>query len=98
MAKYMALFDVDTSRLSDDPKMRKAQLLGAEELVAQKLKEGVLKEWGSFAGELRGYMIFEGSAVDLHAITALWVPVVKFTTREVLTIDEINKVTKALPE
>jgi hypothetical protein len=94
----MALFEVDASRTPDDAKARKAQWLGAQELVAKKLKEGVLKEWGGFAGEMSGYIIVEGSAVDLHAITALWVPMVKFTTKEILTIDEVNKVTKALPD
>ena len=97
MARYMAFFEVDSSRTPDDAKARKAQWLAAQELVKTKLKEGVLKEWGAFAGELSGYVVVEGSAVDLHAVTALWVPLVKFTTKQIITIEEVNKVTKALP-
>jgi hypothetical protein len=40
----------------------------------------------------------EGSAADLHALTALCVPMVKFTAKQILTIEELDKITKALPE
>jgi hypothetical protein len=96
MAKFMVLWEVDTNRIPEDAKVRKARSLAAQESVMGKLKEGVLKEWGLFAGEMSGYIIVEGSAVDLQTLTSLWVPMVKFTTtKEVLTINEVNK---ALPE
>ena len=98
MAKYMVLWEVDTNRTPEDPKAKKAQWLGFQELMVKQLKEGAVKEWGEFAGELNGYVIFEGSAVDLHTQNISWVPFVKLTTKEVLTIDKVNKATKALPE
>lgn len=98
MAKYMVLWEVDTNRTPEDPKAKKAQFLGFGEIVKKQLKEGGVKEWGLFAGEMSGYTIFEGSAVDLHTFTTIWTPVVKFTTRQVMTVDEVNKATKALPE
>jgi muconolactone delta-isomerase len=98
MAKYMMLWEVDTSRTPEDPKAKKNQQLGFQELVTKQLKEGILKEWGLFAGEWCGYVIFEGSAVELQTAVSMWVPFVKFKTREVMTIDEVIKATKALPE
>jgi len=98
MAKYMVLWEVDTSKTPEDPKAKKAQHLGFQELVAKQLREGAIKEWGCFAGEGCGYVIYEGSAVNLQTFNFMWVPFVKFTTREVLTIDEVIKATKALPE
>ena len=98
MAKYIAFFEVDTSKTPDDAKARKAQWLASHKLVKAKLKEGVLKEWGAFAGELGGYIVVEGTAADLHAVAALWMPLVKFKTKEVLTIDEVDRITKGLPE
>jgi hypothetical protein len=97
MARYMVLWEVDPSRTPEDPKAKKAQLLGFGEAVVKQLKEGVVKDWGLFAGEMSGYTIFEGSTVDLHTFNTMWVPFVKFKAREVLTIDEVNKATKALP-
>jgi hypothetical protein len=98
MARYMVLWEVDTSRTPEDPKVKKAQLLGFVELVMKQLKKGVIKEWGEFAGEAFGYAIFEGSAVDLHTFHTMWSPFVKFKVRELMTIDEVNKAYKALPE
>ena len=98
MAQYMLLWEADTSRTPEDPKAKKAQVLGFGEAIVKQLKEGTIKEWGAFAGEVEGYVIFEGSAVKLHTLTATWAPFVKFTVKEVLTIDEVNKAFKALPE
>ena len=98
MARYMALWEVDASKTPEDAKAKKAQWLGFQELVRKQLKEGIMKEWGLFAGEMSGYFIFEGSAVELHTLTTTYVPFVKFTTRELMTIDEVIKATKALPE
>ena len=98
MAKYMVLWEVDTSRTPEDPKAKKAQLLKFQELVKKQLKEGVLKEWGGFVGEMNGYTVFEGRTIDLHTLTTMWIPFVKFTVREVMAIDAVNKATKALPE
>jgi len=98
MARYLVLSETDTSRTPEDPKAKKAQWLVFQELIMKQLKEGVIKEWGFVAGEMRAYAVFEGNAVDLHTLTARWVPFVKFTVSELLTIDELNKATKALPD
>jgi len=98
MARFMVLWEVDTSRTPEDPKAKKAQLLGFGESVVKQLKEGIVKDWGLFAGEMRGYTIFEGSTVDLHTFTTMWAPFAKFKARQVMTAEEVNQATKALPE
>jgi hypothetical protein len=98
MAKYLVLSETDTSRTPEDPKAKKAQWLAFQELIVKQLKEGVLKEWGFVAGEMRAFAIFEGSAVDLQTLTSRWVPFVKFKVSELLTIYELKKATKALPD
>ena len=86
MAKYLVLSETDTSRTPEDPKTKKAQWLGFQELIMKQLKEGVLKEWGFVVGEMRAFAIFEGSAVDLQTLTASWVPFVKFKVSELLMV------------
>ena len=98
MAKYMTLWEIDISRIPEDQKAKKAKLQGFGKAVLKQLKEGTIKDWGVFAGEMGGYTIFEGNAVDLHAYNAMWAPVGQFKVRQVLTIDEVNKATDALPE
>jgi hypothetical protein len=89
--------EVDTGKTPEDP-AKKQQQLGFQELVMKQLNEGILKEWGLFAGEWCGYVIVEGSAVQLQTIVGMWIPFVKFKARELMTIKEVNKATKALPE
>jgi len=98
MAKYLVFAEVDTSRTPEDPKAKKAQWLGFQEQTKKMLKEGAIKEWGFIAGEMRAFTIFEGSAVDLQTLTSRWVPFIKFKVSEFLTIDQLNKATKALPD
>jgi len=98
MAKYILLWEVDSTRTPEDGKTKKAQWLGFQDMVARHLKEGLMKAWGGFVGEMKGFAIFEGSATDLHTITATWTPFVKFNVREILSVEEVNKATKALPE
>jgi hypothetical protein len=98
MAKYLLISETDTSRTPEDPKAKKARWLGFQEQIMKMMKEGVLKEWGFIAGEMRAYAIYEGSAVDLRTFTSMWIPFVKSKVSEFLTIDELNKATKAMPD
>ncbi len=98
MAKYMALWEIETSRTPEDPKAKRAQWLKFDEIVAKQLKEGLITDWGLFPGEGAGYVIFEGSGVNLHTFLSMWSPYVRFKTRETLSIDQVIKATKALPE
>ena len=98
MAKYMVLWEIDTSRTPEDPKAKKAQLRGFGDVVVKQMKEGKIKEWGVFAGEMCGFTIFEGSVTDLHIFNTLWVPFVNPKVRQIMTIDEVNRAADALPE
>ena len=98
MAKYMALWEMDTSRTPEDPKAKKAQHLSFLEIVATQIKDGIIKDWGVFAGEGSGFVVVEGNAVKLHTLLAMWSPFVRFKTRESLTVSEAIKANKALPE
>jgi hypothetical protein len=98
MAKYMVLWKIDTSRTPEDPKTKKAQYRGFGDAVLKQMKEGRIKEWGIFAGETRGFTIFEGSISDLHIHNTVWVPFVELEVHEIMTIDEVNRASEALPE
>jgi hypothetical protein len=98
MAKYLVISELDTSRTPEDPKAKKAQWLAWQELIVKALKDGSIKDWGYVAGENHAYAIFEGNAVDLHTLTSNWVPFVTFKVDELLSIDELIKATKALPD
>jgi hypothetical protein len=98
MAKYMMLWEIDTSRTPEDPKVKKAQWMGFNDIVANHLKEGFIKDWGCFVGDKCGYIIFEGTPIEVHALAAKWLPFIQWTVKELMTLDDAIKATKALPD
>jgi hypothetical protein len=97
MARYLVLWEIDTTKTPEDPKAKKAQYLAFGDLVKKQLQEGAVKEWGLFLGSAEGYNIFEGSNVELQTLIGMWTPFIRFNTRELMTIDEVIKANKALP-
>ena len=98
MAKYLVLWEVDVSRTPEDPKAKKEQWLGMLAQMKKHLKEGIVKDYGEYSETTRGYLIFEGSVVELNTYLAAWIPFVKFKVHDTLTVDELIKATKALPD
>jgi hypothetical protein len=51
------------------------------EIVRQDIKEGRIKEWGVFVGELNGYSVAEGTKVEIGSMLLRFGPLVYFTER-----------------
>ena len=96
MEKYLLLWKLDRSRYSDDPGERGAGWNILMQAVKKDLKEGSIKDWGVFAGEGRGYSVFEGSAADIHLFIQKYAPFVIFETHPVLDADKAHDVIKKL--
>ncbi|NVM00742.1 MAG: hypothetical protein HWN67_00280 [Candidatus Helarchaeota archaeon] len=63
-------------------------------MVKEDVKSGKIKEWGAFAGELRGYTVLEGTPIEISDFTTQYAPFVTFTTHILLSVDEVEKVIK----
>ena len=58
-------------------------------MVKADLGEGLLKDWGSFPGDKRGYCILEGSEMDVMAMTTKYAPYVRFDVKPVTMAEEV---------
>ncbi len=96
MAKYLLLWKLDRSRYSDNPRERGAGWSKLMEVVKKDLEKGGMKDWGVFAGEGRGYSVFEGSAEDLHLFIQKYIPFVIFETHPVIDAGNAHEVIKKL--
>ena len=96
MARYMMLWEYQTDRAPVDLKEKKKQWMALVAAVKKQLKSGQLKDYASFAGEAAGYVVVEGGPADVHAITSIYSPFVKFVTKPLMTVEEIEKVYKSL--
>jgi len=88
MAKYLLLWEVDSSRIAEDPGARKQHWNAMQEAVKQQLEAGQMSDWGLCVGELTGYCIVEGTQADVAKVTRGYVPWVNFQVSEVASIHQ----------
>jgi len=98
MSKYFITWEIDTSKVPISREERAAAWGPMIEMVKQGIKEGRIKEWGAFVGEMRGYSIAEGTEAEIGIFNQQWVPFVNFKVRPVATINDLEKVIQSLSE
>lgn len=98
MAKYLMLWEVDSSRLPTDVKERGQMWMMMTEMIKQDIKAGIHTDWGSFVGEMRGYTISEGEHVELSKLMQRFVPYIKFEVHQVASVDDILEIAKSMTE
>lgn len=80
----------------EDLEKRENQHRGFQGIVCQQMKAGEISQWGAYAGETKGFCIIEGSAEDVHKLVRRWIPWVSFQAREVLSVEQVIKVTDSM--
>lgn len=98
MGKYLILWEIDQTRLQISPQERGAGWAAFMEIIKEDIETGIIKDWGGFVGELRGYSIMEGTEVEIGNNLQRFVPFVSFTVHAVGTVEQVEEIVKALNE
>jgi hypothetical protein len=96
MGKYLVIWELDHSKIPIDPKERGAAWQMFMGMVKQDLEKGPAVDWGSFVGESRGYVIHEGSEVEVAKSMQQYVPFVTFKSHPVATVSQIDELVASL--
>lgn len=96
MGKYLVLWEMDESKIPVDRKGRGSAWQNLIALVKQGLEEGRAKDWGAFVGEHRGYVIHEGTEVEVAITLQQYVPFARFKVHPVETVGQVEEVIEAL--
>lgn len=64
--------------------------------VGQNIENGIVKDWGAFPGEIKGYSIYDSTKLEMMKALQQYVPFVIFTVHPVATEDDVNEMLKAL--
>jgi len=98
MGKYLLLWEVDPTRTPEDAMERGAawELLIA--MVKEDIKKGMVKEWGAFVGEINGYLVAEGSEVEIGNMVQQYVPFVTFKVRAAASVSQIDEMVKVMQQ
>lgn len=65
MAKYLILWELDASRIPEDPKERGAAWTMIADMIKEDLKAGFDVDWGAFISEGKGYTISDGNDMEI---------------------------------
>jgi len=94
MARYLVLWEVDSTKVPVNAKERGNAWLAMVEMIKADQKKGWVKDWGSFPGELKGYAIDEGTEVTMMTETLKYLPYVKFEVHPVASLAQVEEAIK----
>ena len=96
MGRYLTIWEADDSKIPIDPEERKLGWLGAIEMEKQNMNDGLTKDWGVFLGQTKGFSISEGTEEEVINSTIKFIPYFKFQVYPIASIDELERIIKAM--
>ncbi|MDD4876369.1 MAG: hypothetical protein PHQ86_04465 [Dehalococcoidales bacterium] len=96
MPRYFMTWEIDVDKVPINREERAAAWSSMIDMVKQGMKEGKIKEWGSFVGEMKGYSISEGTEIETCISNQQWVPFVNFTVKPIASVSDIEQVITSL--
>ena len=96
MGKYLLLWNLDPARIPVDPKERGTGWGVLMEMVKKDLEKGIMKDWGSFVAEGKGFCVMEGDETEISINLQRYSPYVGFETHPFMSANQVGKMLKAL--
>jgi len=96
MGKYLTLWEIDQTRVPISPQERGTGWAALMDMVKEDMKKGLIKDWGAFVGENRGYAVSEGTEVEIGNMAQRYVPWVIFKLHPVASVKQVDELIKAL--
>jgi len=98
MARYLVLWEVDSSKVPTDQQERIAAFSWMLDLVEKDMQAGFVKDWGTYIGELAGYAVCEATELEVEAMCQQYIPMVEFTVRGLTTVEEQRRLLESAPK
>ena len=96
MGKYLALWEIDKTRIPVDPKERGAGWSALIALAKKNLEIGLTKDWGAFVGETSGYAIYEGTELEVIKSIQQYIPFASFKVHPIASLDQVSEMIESL--
>ncbi len=94
MGKYLTLWEVDLSRVPEDPKEQLEFFTKVQNMVKEDLQNGPTKDFGMFLGGDSGYTIEEGTEEEVAMSCMKYCPFIKCTVHPVISTSQIDEIMK----
>ena len=96
MARYLVRWELDESRLPDEPGKRKAAWLAAVNEVKNDIKSGLIKDWGSFVGVTAGFSVNEGTEEEVYGRLLKYIPLCRLKVYPLVSMEQGEQQIKKL--
>lgn len=96
MARFMVVWELDTSKVPVDPKQRAMGWDSLLDMVDDDMKKGLTKDWAAYVGEMRGYSICDGSELEIAAMCQKYIPFVNFNVHPLTSIADMRRMLEVL--
>jgi hypothetical protein len=98
MAKYLMLWKLNNALVPVSPQERSKAFSGLTSFVQQDMEKKIIKDWGCYVGEGSGYLVAEGTEVDISKMVQHYMPYCQFSTHPIASVHQINEVLKSMAE
>ena len=96
MGRYLVNWEVDQTKIPIDPKERGEGWSMLMAMVRQDHEKGLISSWGAFVGETNGYMVIEGTELEVMNAIQQYVPFCIFKVKPVSSESQVNEMINAL--
>ena len=96
MGRYLTLWEVDLSRVPEDPKEQLEYFTKLHNMVKEDMKNGITKDFGMFLGGDRGYTVEEGTDEEVAMACMKYCPALKIKVKAVLSTSQLEEIMKKL--
>jgi hypothetical protein len=96
MGRYLVLWETDEAKIPLDPKVRRESWLAGCEMVRQDIKSGLIKDWGYFLGQTKGFAINEGIEEEVGKAVLKYIPYFRFQVFPIRTVDQLVEAIKTM--
>jgi hypothetical protein len=96
MGKHLVLWSMNAARIPVDAKERGSGYGVLTDMVKQDIAKGIIKDYGAFPGEGRGYTVVEATYLELMKMTEQYAPYVQFEVHPAASISEVDELIKHL--
>jgi hypothetical protein len=96
MGKYLVLWEVDETRVPVSRQERGAGWSALMDMIKQDMQKGMMKDFGVFVGEHRGFAVNEGSEVEIGNLVQKYVPFIRFKLHAVASVSQLGEILEAL--
>ena len=96
MGKYLLLWEIDPTKIPVDLKERGGEFGALMKVIKQDMKEGLLKDWGLFVSEHKGYSVVQGTEVEVIKAIQRYTPFVCFAAHSIASVTQAGEMIKAL--